>query len=302
VKHRRIEHFLATLSLLLLTLFIGRRIVPCWRIDCFNTRIPRLVETITNPVDKAWLFLELATVAIVARPLVLATYKLEGDGPLGIIAFDELENLKTWFNIHMLELTFPGLPEAISVCVNELAPISYGNDVFVANVAVTAHVRTLVQGPRDYFFSRIFGMLAADVAIYRTLRFANPIKFLVNHLSADVGAFQNAIHSLCHFQEEEVAGMIGELARYEALVNGYPRQVLLEADEVSFGSEFWINNRLQLPHLESFARYAFTVATSSAAVERVFSILKRCFKNEQRLTLEDYVQLSCMRQFNRKSL
>ena len=69
---------------------------------------------------------------------------------------------------------------------------------------------------------------------------------------------------------------------------------------MTYADEFWKQNRLMLPGFVKFARYAFTMITSSASSERAFSILKRCFKSEQRLALEDYVSLSCMLQVNRK--
>ena len=51
-------------------------------------------------------------------------------------------------------------------------------------------------------------------------------------------------------------------------------------------------------HLKKLVTYAFIMITSSASVERAFSILKRCFGHQQRLALEDYSMLSCMLQAN----
>ncbi len=51
----------------------------------------RVLEEITESRDQqALIFVEMATVYDVFRPLVSATHNLEGDGPLAIFAFDEV--------------------------------------------------------------------------------------------------------------------------------------------------------------------------------------------------------------------
>jgi hypothetical protein len=69
---------------------------------------------------------------------------------------------------------------------------------------------------------------------------------------------------------------------------------------MDFAVIFWKIHKGDLPGLAKFVRYAFTICTSSASAERSFSVLKRCFGNQQRLALEDYVMLSCMLQTNRE--
>lgn len=59
-----------------------------------------------------------------------------------------------------------------------------------------------------------------------------------------------------------------------------------------------LNNQETLD-LALLAHYAFTIATSWASVERLFSVLKRSFGKHQKSSLQDYIMLSCMRQYNR---
>ena len=58
------------------------------------------------------------------KPLVEATYILEGDGPCAIIAYSLLRELELWFQVHSQEVTYPGMAQAIDEC---LAVIGGGN-------------------------------------------------------------------------------------------------------------------------------------------------------------------------------
>jgi hypothetical protein len=106
------------------------------------------------------LLLELSVVVIVAKPLVQATYTLEGDGPCAIIAYNMVKNVESWFNINVEHLSFPGLGEAITQCAISIAPISHGGHVESARTHVTERCRRMITPVFDYFKSRIFNKLA----------------------------------------------------------------------------------------------------------------------------------------------
>jgi hypothetical protein len=65
-----------------------------------GARIRRLVQIATDKSYRARLHLELAVVVAVAKPLVEATYLLEGNGPLALIAYDQVMRIKKHFKIH----------------------------------------------------------------------------------------------------------------------------------------------------------------------------------------------------------
>ena len=81
--------------------------------------------------------------------------------------------------------------------------------------------------------------------------------------------------------------------------NLQPIQLL--GNEVEHSTLFWANKRAILQGFAKFVKYAFSMATSSAAAERVFSILKRVFTSNQKESQEDYTFLSTMLQFNDKN-
>ena len=62
--------------------------------------------------------------------------------------------------------------------------------------------------------------------------------------------------------------------------------------------EFWKHHVDTLPHWSAAASKVAVLQPSSAAAERVFSILNRSFNDAQNHTLQDLVETSVMMQFN----
>ena len=63
--------------------------------------------------------------------------------------------------------------------------------------------------------------------------------------------------------------------------------------------QWWHNHKDQLPHWASAVKKVLLVQPSSAAAERVFSILKSSFNDHQRHALVDYLQASVMTQYDK---
>jgi hypothetical protein len=63
-------------------------------------------------------------------------------------------------------------------------------------------------------------------------------------------------------------------------------------------TKFWSLYHEILPNLANFTRYCMTMTPSSAAAERVFSMLKNSFTiGQMRQSLEDYTEGSVMMQY-----
>jgi hypothetical protein len=244
---------------------------------------------------------ELNVVVIVAKPLVQATYTLEGDGPCAIIAYDMVKNVESWFNVNVEHLSFPGLGEAITHCAISVAPISHGGNVESARTHVTERCRRMITPVFDYFKSRIFNKLAEDVAIYKVLRHANPcsVRRLLATGEFTVINFRTAVNHLQHFCAADVDAMCAELPSFIATVREYDGPVISRDEELQHTIDFWGAHHSVFPALKKFVTYSFCIVTASAAAERAFSILKRSFDYDQRSALEDYVHLSCMLQYNK---
>ena len=61
---------------------------------------------------------------------------------------------------------------------------------------------------------------------------------------------------------------------------------------------WWKNQEYRLPNWSQACKYATLIQPSSAAAERVFSLLANSFTSSQESALEDYIQASVMLQYN----
>ena len=73
-----------------------------------GARIKRLLQVINDRELFARLHLELSVVVAVAKPLVEATYLLEGNGPLALIPYDQVIRIKTFIELHKFGATWSG--------------------------------------------------------------------------------------------------------------------------------------------------------------------------------------------------
>ena len=64
--------------------------------------------------------------------------------------------------------------------------------------------------------------------------------------------------------------------------------------------KWWKNASVDLPHWSVLARQVLLVQPSSAAAERVFSLLSNSFNEQQLNALEDYIEASIMLQYNKR--
>ena len=87
-----------------------------------------------------------------------------------------------------------------------------------------------------------------------------------------------------------IDGLKSEIPTYMAA----SEDVSTDIDPVAW----WKNHAIELPNWAAAFRLVLLVQPSSAAAERVFSILQCCFNEKQRSSLEDYIELSIMLQFN----
>ena len=84
----------------------------------------------------------------------------------------------------------------------------------------------------------------------------------------------------------------GELAAYMAA-----------AEDISQDTdvcEWWKRHDGEIPSWAKACKLILLIQPSSAAVERAFSLLENSFSKRQEHSLEDYVSLSIMLQYNRK--
>lgn len=110
--------------------------------------------------------------------------------------------------------------------------------------------------------------------------------------------------------------MLAEISTYHILVDLLPATPhALPRDECDTRSDemkqhcehimtetvaFWLKFKKKLPNLYRLCHYLITFPPSSASVERLFSISQNSFTDKQTVSLEDYVSLSLMYQYNNR--
>ena len=91
-----------------------------------------------------------------------------------------------------------------------------------------------------------------------------------------------------------INGLKAELPAYLAATE----DVVIKTEERKV--KWWHDHKDQLPHWASAVMKVLLVQPSSAAAERVFSILNSSFNDQQEHALVDYLQASVMTQYNKR--
>ena len=93
-------------------------------------------------------------------------------------------------------------------------------------------------------------------------------------------SLEQSLLSLPFFAQSEIDGLKEELPSYLARA--------VDVDEQFDSLEWWKLNTISLPRWSAAVRRALLVQPSSAAAERVFSLLKLSFGGQQDNSLQDY--------------
>ena len=73
-----------------------------------------------------------------------------------------------------------------------------------------------------------------------------------------------------------------------------------DVDKTVSKTDWWKNHEGDLPNWLKGCKLSLLFQPSSAAAERVFSILQNSFKDQQNSSLEDYIETSVMLQYNKR--
>lgn len=225
------------------------------------------------------IMVELAVIVDVGLILCPATYFMEGDGPLVVYAFDTLMRV---FNTLMHE---EFLFNTRAVCRN--LGQSEGNWMDYA--------RELLQPLRSYlnalFCNGIPGhsSLVQSMDVYKAARLFHPGR--VQYVEHDQEAIEFMLENLPVTKAMvSVNDLLQEMPIYLQLTAECPVTVDVLA--------FWRTNEPVIPHFGKAARAILTYHTTSAAGERVFSLMSNYLNETQLSTLDDKIETQLMLQFN----
>ena len=259
------------------------------------TTAAKLLAYFTNPEKKALLEVELATIIDWGKPFVTATYSLEGDGPLELECYERIETVKAAIHTaHTPNLDAVARRLSASTekgLLQRAFPPSHSRGSTSSSQKFQQRIlqygTACIQPGLDYF-EKQFNPSQEALSAFKAARFFSP------HKMNDIHPNPDAINALASFpflnSEEILDGLKGELPSYQAKVS--------DVDPSIDNLQWWKQNESALPCWAAAARKVFLVQPSSAASERVFSLLKSSFNPQQLSSLQDYIEASLMPQYN----
>ena len=219
--------------------------------------------------------IEIAATIDVGEAFVKKTYSLEGDGPLAVVAYD-----------YIIELQ------------NHMRLLHMQNVIRIANEMAGPGQRALAQQYNNFawqcvqpgleYFQNIFESvdnLSQPLSCFKAARLYPTRVNDIHQKAADVRELAN----FPFIYDNDVDGLILELPQYLAASSGVHATDILD---------WWKRHKEALPRWSREAAKICLCKPSSAAAERVFSLLKASFSNQQQSELEDYIETSLMLQYN----
>ena len=242
---------------------------------------PKLLDVLSNPQKYAHLCIELASIVDWGEPFVKACYFLEGDGPLAVDCYEAVERIQAG-------LRTEHIPNVRAIA-QKLSGKAQGDP---SHEAWVAYGKSCVQPGLDYFERQLASPsgLKQSVQIFRGCRLFSPQKVYV--MQPNTSAIDQALNTIPFLNTQQVDGLKSELPAYLARA--------ADTDQQFDISEWWKRNASDLPNWSAAAKKILLIQPSSAASERVFSLLKNSFGPQQDHALKDYVEASLMLQFNKR--
>ncbi len=145
-----------------------------------------------------------------------------------------------------------------------------------------------MRGAQQYFTQKMMGELKDVVAAFKAAKFFSPQRVV------EISPGASDLDSL------KVLPFLNNAAVIDGLKGELPAYLTLAADASSEFEplEWWKRHECDLPKWSSVAWQVMLVQPSSAAAERVFSILNSSFGDKQHHALEDYIEASVQLQYN----
>ena len=242
----------------------------------------RLRNRFENLEVRAQLQMQLAVVVEFCYPLVRATYVLEGDGPLVFTAYETISSVRNFVNAQPIHL-----PSTTAMAER----LAAGNPVH--RQQWMAFAMQCVPDAIEYFNDRFAegGSLYYLVRAFRAARLCDPSKMatmdpLTVNLDVD-DLLEFPFITAAHVQR-----LKDEVPQYSALCEDLAPTI----DPLAW----WKAHGADLPAWSATCKKLLLVQPSSAAAERVFSLLQNSFSKSQELALEDYIESSIMLQYNHR--
>ena len=220
----------------------------------------------------------------VCRHLVEVTYGLEGDGPLVFTCDKQLQAVATAFG----EKNVPSLKAVAREIADKDATGAVNAD------ALVTHTMLGHQPAITFFLRKLHVDLVDNVTAFRGALIFDPVTAQsLNDTGADIQRFR----CFPFFDNDELLqGLLDQLPHYLAAI--------VDVDIVKPEDKWmWWRRQREEPNLTNWCsavQKLVLVQPSSAASERVFSLLAATYSHQQESSLEDGLEASIMMQYNER--
>ena len=245
--------------------------------------LDKVKQILSDPVKNVQLKMELAVVIDAGELFVKSTYTLEGDGPLALCAYEEIRKLYATITTQHFPNTF-AVARHLSSCSG--SPTAQQQSI----QQLVAYAVKCVQPGFAYFKEKFDGELHPLVNCFKAPRMFSPIKMSEMQVdSLDV----DELASFPFLNEPAIlTNLKSELHVYVAPVEDISPDIDI--------LQWWKNHQNDLPRWSAAFKSVILVQPSSATSERVFSLLANSFQCQQSSSLEDYIEVSLMLQYNKR--
>ena len=216
---------------------------------------------------------ELAATIDAATPFVKATYNLEGDGPLALSCYEAISAL----NVAARQADYPNLKAVAHNVASE-------NDM---EEELIQYAKSCVRPGVTYYFNQLATSMKEPLEAFKAARLFRPAK--VQQIRPSVSALD--MHSISFpFPTSQIPALKEEFPLYVAASE--------DIDPSYDPLQFWRQHEQSLPAWSQAARQIILIQPSSAASERVFSLLTNSYGERQNSAFQDYIVASVMMQYN----
>ena len=238
---------------------------------------------------------ELSVIVDIGEKFVTSTYLLEADGFVSVKTYRILEELLVWVKLIRQAINADG-DEILEYLPNFRQLIrSLGDEAFPQ---MKRRIKDMIRPLVRYYMDRFDeddGELKDSIALFKSLRMFDPR--IVQNLNVSA----EDIKALCKLSpfEELHDELVRELPAY---LSECKLDCTINEEEHGENAILqWFKNRVQLlPAFAEAVKVAAIIQPSSAAAERVFSMLKSLQSDTQTSMLHDYQETSLMLRYNEK--
>lgn len=260
--------------------------------DVAPKTMDRLRVMLADENTKRRLKLELAAVVDVGKHFVTATYDLEGDSGLALSCYQRMQAVCNACQVNIAQMHFANL-HAVALEVSAQTP-----DVTAA--WAENYGRQSVRDAVHWFLEKF------NVQFYTTMRAFKAARMMCPATVHSLGVTPAAVQQLRAFpfldDDEIVSNLADELPLYLATADGtsFVEDDLRKLSDLKV--KWWRDHAGALPHWSQAVKKVLLVQPSSAAAERVFSVLNSTFGDQQEHALRDYLECAVMLQYNNRQM